>query len=43
MTDTELAIVVGIAMAVGLVGTVFAILPGLFLIWAAALVYGLVG
>jgi uncharacterized protein YqgC (DUF456 family) len=43
MTDTELAIVVGIAMAVGLVGTVLPILPGLLLIWAAALVYGLVG
>jgi uncharacterized protein YqgC (DUF456 family) len=43
MTDTELAVVVGIAMAIGLVGTVLPILPGLLLIWAAALVYGLVG
>ena len=43
MSDTELALVVGLAMAVGLVGTIFPILPGLMLIWAAALVYGLVG
>jgi uncharacterized protein YqgC (DUF456 family) len=43
MSDTELAVVVGIAMAVGLVGTVLPVVPGLMLIWAAALVYGLVG
>jgi hypothetical protein len=43
VTDTQLAVVVGIAMAVGLVGTVLPILPGLLLIWAAALAYGLLG
>jgi uncharacterized protein YqgC (DUF456 family) len=43
MSDTELTVVVGLAMAIGLVGTLFPILPGLLLIWAAALVYGLVG
>lgn len=32
---------VAIAMAVGLIGTVVPVLPGLLLIWAAALVFGL--
>src|SRR5687768_4381989 len=32
---------VAVAMAVGLIGTVVPVLPGLLLIWAAALVYGL--
>ncbi len=33
---------VGAAMAVGLVGTVVPVMPGLVVMWAAALVYGLV-
>lgn len=40
--DTWLAVAVGVAMAVGLVGTVVPVLPGLALVWAAALVFGLV-
>ena len=43
MSDTTLAVLVGLAMAIGVVGTVFPMLPGLLLIWAAALVFGLVG
>jgi hypothetical protein len=43
MSDTDLAVVVGLARAVGLAGTIFPILPGLLLMWAAALLYGLVG
>jgi uncharacterized protein YqgC (DUF456 family) len=38
--DTTVAVLVGIAMAVGLVGTVVPVLPGLLLIWGAALAYG---
>ena len=41
-TDTLLVAVVAIAMVMGLAGTVLPILPGLWLIWGAALVYGLV-
>jgi uncharacterized protein YqgC (DUF456 family) len=40
MSDTEIAL--GIAMLVGLVGTVVPIVPGLLLIAGAALVWGLV-
>jgi uncharacterized protein YqgC (DUF456 family) len=36
------AILAGIAMAAGLAGTLVPLVPGLPLIWAAALVYGLV-
>lgn len=35
-------LLVALAMAVGLVGTILPLLPGTFLIWGAALVYGLV-
>ena len=41
MSSTEIATIVGVAMAVGLVGTIVPIVPGLALIWAAALGYGL--
>ena len=34
-------LLIAVAMAVGLVGTVVPVLPGLLLIWAAGLVYGL--
>jgi uncharacterized protein YqgC (DUF456 family) len=40
--DVLLVTAVAIAMAVGLVGTVVPVIPGLALIWAAALVYGAV-
>ena len=35
-------VLVGVAMVVGIVGTVLPFIPGLLLVWAAALVYGLV-
>jgi uncharacterized protein YqgC (DUF456 family) len=38
--STLLVVVVAIVMVVGLAGTVLPILPGLLLIWAAAVVYG---
>jgi len=41
MSDATATVVVGIAMAIGLAGTVVPLLPGLLLIWAAAIVYGL--
>jgi len=41
MTTEVVITLVGVAMAVGLVGTVVPIVPGLTLIWAAALGYGL--
>lgn len=41
-TETLAAIVVGLTMAVGIVGTVLPIVPGLWLVWVAALGYGLV-
>ena len=41
MTDTEATVVVAVVMVIGLAGTVVPLLPGLALIWAAALVYGL--
>ena len=40
MTTLGVALV-AVVMAVGLIGTVVPVLPGLLLIWAAALVYGL--
>jgi uncharacterized protein YqgC (DUF456 family) len=39
--STALVIVVAVAMAVGVAGTVVPFLPGLALVWLAALVYGL--
>ena len=41
-SDTALVVLVAIVMVIGVGGTVLPILPGLWLIWAAALVYGLV-
>ena len=38
-----LAAAVALVMAIGLVGTVVPVLPGLLLIWGAALAYGLAG
>jgi len=38
---TLLTIVVALAIAVGVVGTLVPVLPGLWLIWAAVLVYGI--
>ena len=42
MDHTTLAILVAMAMAAGLVGTVVPVVPGLGLVWLAALVYGIV-
>ena len=39
--DTGIVLLVAVAMAVGLVGTLLPLLPGLPIIWVAALVYGL--
>jgi uncharacterized protein len=39
--QTLLVVAVAIVMVVGLAGTVLPILPGIWLIWGAALVYGL--
>jgi uncharacterized protein len=36
------AVLVAIAMAVGLVGTIVPLVPGLLIIWVAGLVYGLI-
>ena len=41
MDDTTVTVLVAIAMAVGLVGTVVPVLPGLVLVWGAALAYGI--
>lgn len=41
MTSGEVTTLVGVAMAVGLVGTIVPVVPGLVLIWAAALGYGI--
>lgn len=41
--DLLLVIAVGLAMALGVVGTIVPFLPGLPIVWAAALVYGLFG
>jgi uncharacterized protein len=40
--DFTVVALTGLAMAVGLIGTLLPFLPGLPIIWAAALVYGLV-
>jgi len=40
--DSTVVVLIGLAMAVGLFGTLLPLLPGLPVIWAAALVYGLV-
>ena len=40
MSDVEITVLVALVMVVGLAGTVVPLLPGLMLIWAAALVYG---
>ena len=42
MDDVALELVVGLVMAIGLVGIVLPFLPGLPLIWGAALAYGLI-
>jgi uncharacterized protein len=41
-TDTLVVVFVAVIMVIGLAGTILPILPGLWLIWAAALGYGLV-
>lgn len=41
MTDNEATVVVAAVMIVGLAGTLVPLLPGLVLIWAGALLYGL--
>ncbi|MGH8979184.1 MAG: DUF456 domain-containing protein [Acidimicrobiia bacterium] len=41
MQDTALVVVVALSMAIGVVGTVVPFLPGLVLVWASALVYGI--
>ena len=40
--DIWVTILVGVVMVVGLAGTIVPVLPGLTVLWAAALVYGLV-
>ena len=42
MSDTTLVGLVALAMAVGVAGTVVPLVPGLGLVWLAALAYGLV-
>jgi uncharacterized protein YqgC (DUF456 family) len=42
-SDTALVVLVAIVMVIGVGGTLLAVLPGLWLIWAAALGYGLFG
>jgi len=37
-----LGLIILVVMTIGLLGTLFPVLPGLLLIWAAALVYGLI-
>ncbi|MGH2774134.1 MAG: DUF456 domain-containing protein [Actinomycetota bacterium] len=39
--DIGVVVLIGLVMAVGLIGTLLPLLPGLPLVWAAALVYGL--
>ncbi|MEM9130915.1 MAG: DUF456 domain-containing protein [Actinomycetota bacterium] len=40
MSDLEATIVIGLVMVVGVLGTVVPFLPGVMLIWLAAVVYG---
>jgi hypothetical protein len=42
MTDTAFTILIGLAIAVGVVGTLIPVLPGPLLVWGAALTYGIV-
>ncbi|MEE9413990.1 MAG: DUF456 domain-containing protein [Acidimicrobiales bacterium] len=42
MNDAVLTVLVALTMAIGLLGVLLPILPGILLIWVAALVYGLV-
>lgn len=42
MSDIVLGLIVLVVMAIGLFGTLFPVIPGLLLIWGAALVYGFV-
>jgi uncharacterized protein len=42
VTDWVITILAGTAIAIGIAGVILPILPGLWLIWGAALVYGLV-
>ncbi len=42
MTDWVITILAGVVIAIGIAGVILPILPGLWLIWGAALVYGLV-
>jgi uncharacterized protein YqgC (DUF456 family) len=42
VNSTVLVVVIALAMAVGVVGTVVPFVPGLGLVWLAALLYGLV-
>jgi len=41
VTDSELVTLLAVVMAVGAVGTVVPLLPGLVLVWGAGVVYGL--
>ena len=41
MDDTTLVVLVALAMAIGVAGTVVPFVPGLGLVWVAALVYGI--
>ena len=43
MTDTVLILAIAVMMVAGLLGTVVPLIPGLPLIWAAALGYGFLG
>ncbi|MGH2698916.1 MAG: DUF456 domain-containing protein [Actinomycetota bacterium] len=40
--DAGIIVLIGLAMAVGLIGSLLPLLPGLPIIWAAAFVYGLI-
>lgn len=42
MTETVFTVLIGLAIAVGVVGTLIPVLPGPLLVWGAALVYGVV-
>ncbi len=42
MTEWLVTILVGIVVAVGIAGVILPLLPGLWLIWGAGLVYGLI-
>ena len=42
MVNTSLTVFVGSLIAIGIVGTVVPVLPGLWLIWGASVLYGIV-